>query len=260
LPGEAAVDKIEDRLTIGFTIPIVMMEFLEGCLRSIQQASPPKDLRVCVVNDGNMAIQKELEQLCGQFSWVDLLILKENRMFAGANNAGWRYLLEKYPDINYLGSLNSDTLVRPGWLEGMITVFDQWPAAGMVAPVMETQEKWLRFFKRKKTLATWRLGDWETPMILDRANITSDTECQVLGGFCFLIRRQALLNVGMFSEEYMNSCEDVDLSLKLRKAGYQLVVSSRSRVFHYAASFRYMPGARTNLNLSHQILREKWHL
>ena len=190
------MDKVEDCVTIGITIPVVMVEFLVGCLRSITQASPPKSLRVCVVNDGNTAVQKELEQLCGQFSWVDLLYLKENRMFAGANNAGWRYLLEKYLDIKYLGSLNSDTLVRQGWLEGLVAVFDQWPGAGMVAPVMETQEKWLRIFKRKKTLATWRLGDWETPMILDQTAITSDTECQVLGGFCFLTRRAGSFECG----------------------------------------------------------------
>jgi GT2 family glycosyltransferase len=254
------VDKTEDSVTIGITIPVVMVEFLDGCLRSISKAGPPKDLRVCVVNDGNAAVQKELELLCKQFSWVDLLSLKENHMFAGANNAGWSYLLVRYPDIEYLGSLNSDTLVQPGWLEGMLSAFDRCPGAGMVAPVMETQERWLRFFKRKKTIATWRLGDWEIPMIPEQANITSDTECQVLGGFCFLTQRQALLSVGMLSEEYMNSCEDVDLSLKLKKAGYKLVVSSRSRVFHYAAAFRYRADARTDLNRSHQILREKWQL
>jgi GT2 family glycosyltransferase len=90
------------------------------------------------------------------------------------------------------------------------------------------------------------------------AFIDSDTESEVVSAFCFLARRGLLEQVGMFEPAYRNSCEDIDLCLKIRKAGFRIMVSRRARVLHHGEASRYLPGTSTDLDLSHDILRRRW--
>ena len=51
-------------------------------------------------------------------------------------------------------------------------------------------------------------------------------------GCCFLITRQALETVAGFEESFFAYNEDVDLSYRLREAGFALVYEPRARLAH----------------------------
>ena len=75
-------------------------------------------------------------------------------------------------------------------------------------------------------------------MVLDQARITKDSFVSVLGGFCFLARAKALLQVDYFDEKYKKSCEDIDLCLKLRINKWDLMVCSNAYVSHKCGKSR----------------------
>jgi GT2 family glycosyltransferase len=58
---------------------------------------------------------------------------------------------------------------------------------------------------------------------------------QAVTGASMMIRRERFVEIGGFCEEYVNSYEDVDLCLRVRKAGYKVVYNPRSVLYHLEA-------------------------
>ena len=56
---------------------------------------------------------------------------------------------------------------------------------------------------------------------------------QVVTGACLLIRPEVFAQVGGFDERYWNGNEDVDLCLKVREQGWDVVYRGESVVYHY---------------------------
>jgi len=209
---------------------------------------------ICIVNDGNPDIARFL----AEHTWPENVVtlnLPENRRFAGANNAGWKYLTHKFPSIRYLGTINDDTIPRAGWLDALAHALGKYPQTALAAPVLETNQGW---FGTRRDYATWQLGDADTPLVCSSNRIKADTFVSAAGGFCFLARRDALEDVGYFDERYHNSCEDADLCIKLISKNWRIVVCKDSRVFHYGGASRYLEGTNTDLDKSHALLAEKW--
>ena len=57
-------------------------------------------------------------------------------------------------------------------------------------------------------------------------------EREIVPGGSMLVRRKVLEEVGMCSEEYFLTYEDVDLSLKIRDAGYKIFVVGSAKIYH----------------------------
>jgi GT2 family glycosyltransferase len=57
-----------------------------------------------------------------------------------------------------------------------------------------------------------------------------------VGAACWLVRRSTFLSFGGFDEAFQNGYEDVDLCVRLRLAGYRLLVSHQSRIHHWVGS------------------------
>ncbi|OHD58677.1 MAG: hypothetical protein A2014_08100 [Spirochaetes bacterium GWF1_49_6] len=239
---------------IGMVIPIYQTSFIRNTVKTILKENHHPDLVICIVNDG----QKAVENYLAKFKWderVHILNLPENRCFAGANNAGWRYLIEQFPSIEFLGTINDDTTPRKNWLTELHQALVRHPKTALAAPTMETREGFFRTFEDS---AVYNYQDAVVTMIKLKNTIDRDTFVPVVGGFCFLGRREALEQVGFFDEGYRNSCEDVDLCLKLLTANWRLVAAPASRVYHFAGKSRYMKGTSTNGDLSHNLLEKKW--
>ena len=251
---------MSEQINTGFIIPVIHLKYLRGCLQSIKKAGRPSNVKFCIVNDGNLSIRKTLEKRYKNVSWIDVVNLKTNHRFAGANNAGWQYLLETYPDIRYLGTLNSDTYCRAGWLSALLKTLESDPKVGMVGPIMEVPEKCFLWFKKIEPYATWKLGNRQQPLVLDKKRISENAEVEAFSGYCLIARAKLLQQVGMFTEEYRNSCEDVDICLKIRRAGFKIVVVKDSVVLHYGGASRYSVKANTDIEFSKKLLEKRWNL
>ena len=240
---------------IGLVIPIIQRRYILNLIKIIKETVIDFEIVICVVNDGNNKIKK---YLCNQLPLdVELLNLEKNVCFAGANNAGWKFLLNKFPSIKYLGTINDDTIPRYKWLNYLVQSMEVNSSIGACAPVMITHTN--HIYKRKEVFSsTWKLGGEKNPMFLDQEKINNDTNVSVLGGFCFIAKAEVLLQVDFFDERYKNSCEDIDLSIKLRKNGWDLVISHKSYVIHKCGKSRFKKNSNTNVSDSRRLLFFTW--
>jgi GT2 family glycosyltransferase len=239
---------------IGLVVPVFQKKFILSVISRIMETNFRRDLVVCVVNDGKKDVAEFLSAAILPQN-VMVLDLPENLCFAGANNAGWRHITEKFPSIKYLGSLNDDTIPQDGWLDELVAALERYPQTAVSMPVMDTKQG---FWGTKKTFATWELKDIDTPMIPAKDRVKHDTFVPVINGFCFLALREALEDVDFFNDRYRNSCEDVDLSLRLTSHGWRMVVCKDAHVFHFGGSTRYVKEAATDLNGSRRVLESCW--
>jgi hypothetical protein len=88
-------------------------------------------------------------------------------------------------------------------------------------------------------------------------SITVPTECECVTFAAALVRRSAFFEVGGFDEEFDCYSEDVDLCLKLRRAGWKVVYQPKATGIHEESQ---STGAQKQkmLAASHAILRRKW--
>src|SRR5687768_12176313 len=69
------------------------------------------------------------DMVAAEFPQVKLIRQRPNLGFAGGNNVGIRQATGRYILL-----LNSDTVVRPGWLTRLVEYADAHPRAGLIAP------------------------------------------------------------------------------------------------------------------------------
>jgi GT2 family glycosyltransferase/tetratricopeptide (TPR) repeat protein len=133
----------------------------------------------------------------------------------------------------YLVFLNNDTVVTPGWLDGLIAaMLAAWPDAGLVGPVTngapppqgievdyrEPEEAAAFAAQRRKTHAG---------RTLDSRRVT---------GFCLLTRREVLERTGHFDERFgLGFFDDDDLCVRARQAGFRLLIALDVYIHHFGS-------------------------
>ncbi|WP_124727453.1 glycosyltransferase family 2 protein [Staphylospora marina] len=197
-----------------------------NCIRGIR-AHTPESHEVILVDNGS----DRIPEWGRQDRELTLIRNRYNRGFAAAVNQGLRAATGEY-----LVLLNNDTLPSHRWLTQLLRVFSHLPSVGLVGPVsnrvipeqkipvtLRSVEKIHRFCKRFNRP---RPEEWR--------------EVRRLSGFCLVMPRAVMEKVGMLDERFgLGTCEDDDYSLRVRRAGYRLIVAGDTYVHHFGStSFR----------------------
>ncbi len=197
---------------------------LETCLASLRRQTFRNFQTLVVDNastDGSVALVRE------RFPEVTLAQLPRNLVFAGAVNEGIRRT-----EAEMVVLLNNDTEADERWLQELAAAFVAQPDYGWFASK-------LLLFDRRNVIHSagdfYRVdgvpgnrGVWEE----DRGQY--DTPGEVFGacGGAAAYRRSLLADVGLFDEDLIGYCEDVDLNLRARLAGYRCYFVPSARVYH----------------------------
>ena len=192
--------------------------YLEACLQSVRKALEGIEGEVFVVD--NHSSDDTVSVLRSQYSWVRMIENQENLGFAKANNIAIRQ-----SQGDYVLLLNPDTVVGEQTLRSALLFMDEHPKAGG-AGVMMLNTDGTRAPESRRALPTpWvsclkMLGftkryymshlPWDAPGRID----------VVSGAFC-LLRKEALDKIGLLDEDFFMYGEDIDLSYRLLKAGWE---------------------------------------
>lgn len=202
----------------------------KSCLLAIERSICADQLQheVIVVDNGSTDETSDLlRSWSASRSNARVVSLGRNRGFARACNEGARRARG-----HYLVFLNNDTLPTPGWLERMLCLAKGEPRAGIVGskllyPDGRIQHLGIVFGKHKNPSHIYRgFSSNIRPAEISR-------EYQAVTGACLMVRRDLYERVGGMDERYENSCEDVDLCLKIRELGYRVWVCADSVVYHF---------------------------
>jgi len=234
---------MKENIRAGIVIPVVQTKFLEGCLDHLYL---PAWAQVLIINDGIPNIQQALE-LLAQKHQIQLGLNEQKEGFAGAVNKGFKILLETFPDIEFLGTLNDDTIPFEHWLEYLVETLIS-NNSGLAAPV--------QIIPGKGTVDFYKAGDFQYQSFYK--GIKKDTEVEVIPGSCFIASKKALEVVGWLDDVFKNSCEDYDFSLRFRKENFKIFISHKSKIIHFGGKSRWGKDTVTDLKKSHQYLKRKW--
>lgn len=180
----------------------------------------------------------------------------ENVGFSRANNQGLRLGQGAYALI-----LNSDAEVGSGCVEALAALLHARADVGIVGPrtrfadgriqvssgpMLGPRAEW----RQRRLVQGVRHGD---PAILREAEAIAAIEHEPawVSGSCLLARRIAIDAVGLFDEGFFLYEEDVDLCVRVRKAGWRIVFTPAGDVVHHLGSSMPQAGMSLEYHRSH---------
>ncbi len=198
---------------------------LPDCLESLEQQTFT-DFEVILVDNGSSDASVEYVQ--SLHPWVNIVRLPENRGFAAGNNIGLSHACGEY-----IITLNNDTMAEPGWLAELVAVTDAYPDAGMVA------SRICNFYDRDMidslgmsicrdgmSRGAYRLHKFSALSLEKGTQILFPSAC------AGLYRRSMIEQTGFFDEDFFAFCEDTDLGLRGRLAGWGALLARDAVVWH----------------------------
>ena len=129
--------------------------------------------------------------------------------------------------------LNNDTVVTEGWLDRLIGwALHDWPQVGLVGPVTNYAAP-----PQQIPVEYQRLDGLDAFAARRRREFAGQAcEFERLSGFCLLARREVLDQVGDFDERFgLGFFDDDDLGLRVRQAGYKLLIAQDVFVHHFGS-------------------------
>ncbi|KDE22012.1 glycosyltransferase [Bacillus subtilis] len=220
------------------------------CLESIWKHTNNDCIEVIVIDNGSHDGTRDYLK---QITSIKAIFNKMNEGFAKACNQG----LEVASGDNIL-FLNNDTVVTNQWLEPMIKLLYQDDKIGMVGPVSNyvsgPQQVPVNYTNVEE------IEDFSRLYCLQQRGRSKAVLRLV--GFCLLVKKKVLDEVGGFDERFVGgSFEDDDLSLRVLQAGYQLKIALDSFVHHHGhATFTGNPDLSINqlYEENRQRFIDKW--
>jgi len=216
-------------------------DIVQECLGSLREQGQSSDTEVIVVDNASSDQTPQLIQ--NHFPWVRFVQNDTNLGFAGGNNIGVRLSTGKY-----IALVNSDVVVPKDCLEKMIQYMEQHPDIGMLGPKMLLKDgsigqscmgfpsiwKWFcRAFALDRLFKSSRLfgGFLMTHFQYDRVS-----DVDVLTGWFWMVRREALDRVGLLDERFFMYGEDIDWSKRFHAAGWRVVFYPEAEAVHYCGA------------------------
>jgi GT2 family glycosyltransferase len=205
-------------------------EALGRCLASLEK-NPPEDSQheaeIVIVDNSPEAVEipnRLLHSLLVRY--VRVIIVRDgmNRGFAGGCNEGARHTHGRN-----LVFINPDTVVYSGWAERMEAYLtDGDGKVGAVGPISNFVAGLQHLVYHMNPADTWE----KTAALAARGLNRRGVDTKLLIGFFLMIRRPVWDEMGGMDPVFFLGCDDLDLSLRLRDAGYDLVIASDVFVFH----------------------------
>lgn len=223
------------------------VEEIRVCLESLAHCH---DLlhEVIVVDDRS---PDEAPAVAAAFEGVRVITNEGERGFAATSNLG---LKESSGELVLF--LNSDTVVPRVAIERMLECLQSSGSIGAVGPYSNRAAHLQAVFSTYTTLDHLDLFAEDFAQ-----HAHPDVDTDMLVGFCLLVRRNVLKEVGSFDTAFgLGNFEDNDLSYRIRRAGYRLAIAGRAFVHHHGGrSLARLPESTPPLLEQNEVLfRTKW--
>lgn len=205
--------------------------FLVDCLRSVYLAKDKLDLDIWVVD--NASEDESLVEAKKDFPQVHFIENKENKGFGAANNQALRQI-----KTEFILTLNPDTEVEREALPFMVNYMKEHSEVGAATCKALKSDGELDWAYHRGFPTPWAaflyffLKDDRFYHLTNR-DMNKTHEVDAISGSFFLTRRSILDKVGLFDEDYWLYAEDLDLSFRIKKAGYKIMYVPRVCVVHF---------------------------
>ncbi len=216
-------------------------KFVDECLESLRAFGSKPNVEIFVVDNASTDGTPELVR--NSYPEVKLIENPDNVGFARANNIAIRQSTGRFVAL-----INSDVRVLDGCLEKMVSFMESHPKVGVSGPrmigpsgvsarsYMSAPTLW-RCFCRALALDvafpnSTVLGSYTMPYF--KRDQTADVD--ILNGWFWMTRREALDQVGLLDETFFMYGEDIDWCKRFRDAGWGVVYFPEAESIHYGGA------------------------
>ncbi len=222
--------------------------FLEKHLPSVVATSYP-NCQIYVAD--NASKDDSVDFLRKQYPQVKIIQLKENFGFSKGYNLALQNL-----DEDYFLLLNSDVEVPANWLEPLVEAMEKDQSIAAMQPKIRALGK-PEYFEYAGAAGGWidSLGyPFARGRIFDtveKDNGQYDNVVEIFwaSGCCMMVRGPLFHGFGGFDDDFFAHLEEIDLCWRFKRAGYKVVFTPRSTVFHLGGgTLGYHSPYKTYLN------------
>lgn len=212
---------------------------LRECLKSVDVAAQDIESEIWVVD--NHSDDGSVEMIRKEFPNVNLIANTENKGFSTANNQA----IDKAKG-EYLLILNPDTVVNKATFQDCLKFSQSTPNCGGIGVKMIDKNGnflaeskrgfpnfWTVFTRGTLLYKLFPKSALFNPYYLGHLDENSCQTIDVLAGAFIWIKKRIYNDVGGLDNAYFMYGEDIDLSYKLQKAGYQNYYLGTTEILHY---------------------------
>jgi len=185
------------------------------CIQSI--LAHTKDFELIIIDNGSTdGTDGYLSELKKSHQNVKVISIAENKTFAQANNLGIKLV-----EGEIVCLLNNDVVVNKDWLDRLCAHLYNIPLKNlaMIGPVSNCSNG-------------RQMVGLQDPEAWYQANRGRWTHAGKLFGWCMLIKKSTLDEIGGFDERFVNAYEDNDLCLRMQLAGYKMAIAYDTYIYH----------------------------
>lgn len=220
---------------------VVMVSYHTGAvlfpaIRSVLAQSHLAEL-VLVDNGNPRDVVEQLQEMAASDSRLKLLTGGGNVGFGRGNNAG-----AKLATGTFLLLLNPDSMLPPEALKEMMLAFDEVPGAMLAGANLQNPDGTEQRGGRRQLLTPatavsealmlHRISKKFT-RVNSRPKMPSHThEVEAISGACMMLRRADYEKLGGFDPKFFLHVEDMDLCMRVHKAGGKVICVPRVKVTH----------------------------
>jgi GT2 family glycosyltransferase len=191
---------------------------------------------ICVDNASSDGSDREVAE---RFPGVELLHARANLGFAGGNNVGLRRALERGADWVLL--LNNDATAEPGIAPALERAAEARPDAGLLACTILHPDGAVQYAGASFNARLGYSGRVATTRPAELRDVTR------ADGAALAVSREAVERAGLLDETLFMYVEDVEWSLRIRAAGFAIVLVPGALVRHKGSTASGGRASTTNL-------------
>lgn len=198
------------------------------CAKSLLDCDYPRQL-VVIVDNGSPS--GDADRLSAEFGdRLHVIASGKNLGYGGGANLGLRWAGAQ--DAEYAWVLNNDTTIEPGCIGELVDAMEANARYGVLSPEISAP------IGPEAPEGIWYAGG---SVLLGRAEVrhsfkrlegAAAVATEYVSGCAMFIRCAALSDTGLFWEPFFLFWEDVDLSLRMRRAGWKLGVVPGAHLHH----------------------------
>jgi GT2 family glycosyltransferase len=204
---------VDPEIKASIVVPNIHIELLRNFLAQNDQSFTSEHELIIVTSSPEWLTLKE------KYPEAIFIYQAHNTGFASTVNLGFQRARGKY-----LGTVNDDTILPKDWLSTMISVADDiGTELGSLSPIV------LHPNTQVESAGINVLPYGKAQVLTEVSNSgTSDT----FNAACVLLSRSALEKVGLFDESFGSYLEDIDLGLRIGRAGWKNFTTAEVKITH----------------------------
>ena len=213
--------------------------FLEQCIVSLKPALEEISAEIIVVD--NASVDGSVPHISNLFPELTIIHNEQNLGFSKANNQGIKAAKGEFVLL-----LNPDTVVQKDSIRQHLIFLKEHNEVGCLGTKMfDGSGNYLpeskRGFPGPRTALFRMLGlsrlfptsKFFNSYYLGHLDKDETNEVDVLSGAYFFVKKEVLDKIGLLDESFFMYGEDIDLSYRIKKAGYKIIYHPKFPIIHY---------------------------